>query len=117
LKAVRLLQIVLLIAAVLYLVLLHDMNDLNVVLPFLIPVPPALAIVAALGIGALLGWLPGLPRRIARGRELRNLRKRLAELEGGAAVTSSKPFSQRPVIPDREPTGGTGTRSMEPDAS
>ncbi|MEX2542282.1 MAG: lipopolysaccharide assembly protein LapA domain-containing protein [Trueperaceae bacterium] len=107
-KAVRLLQIVIVLAAGAYLVLLHDMNEVNVVLPFLLSLPPAAVVVIALALGWLLGWLPPAVRGMRRGRELRQLRRRVAELEQDDYVQTADGL-EPPVIPDRRPfeTGET----------
>jgi uncharacterized integral membrane protein len=102
-KAVRLLQIVIVLAAGAYLVLLHDMNETNVALPFLVSLPPAVILVLALALGWLLGWTPAALRTARRGRELKRLRRRVAELEGHESVHSTDDFDT-PVIPDRRPT-------------
>lgn len=101
-KAVRLLQIILLLAAGAYLVLLHDMNEVNVVLPFLFSLPPAVVLVLALGLGWLVGWLPSTARGMTRGRELRRLRRKVNELEQQNAVYVENGL-ETPVIPDRRP--------------
>jgi uncharacterized integral membrane protein len=101
-KAVRLLQIVIVLAAGAYLVLLHDMNDVNVALPFLISLPPAVVLVLALLLGWLLGWTPAAVRGVRRTREIRRLRRRVAELEGHESVYNTGGF-ETPVIPDRRP--------------
>lgn len=101
-KAVRLLQIVIVLAAGAYLVLLHDMNEVNVVLPFLYSLPPAVVLLLALFLGWLLGWLPPTLRGLRRARELRRLRRRLDELEAvGPPYLRDDP--ETPVIPDRSP--------------
>ena len=101
-KAIRLLQILLALAAIAYLFLLHDMNEMNVVLPYLGAVPPALVILVALALGFLLGWLPPTLRLLAKRRELPRLRRRLADSEGHG-VPAYAGSGETPVIPDREP--------------
>jgi uncharacterized integral membrane protein len=102
-KAVRLLQIVIVLAAGAYLVLLHDLNETEIALPFLVSLPPAVILVLALALGWLLGWTPSVVRGARRGRELKRLRRRVAELEGHESVPSTGDF-EAPVIPDRRPT-------------
>jgi uncharacterized integral membrane protein len=102
-KAVRLLQIVIVLAAGAYLVLLHDLNETDVALPFLISLPPAVILVLALALGWLLGWTPAAVKAVRRGRELKRLRRRVAELEGHESVQATDDF-ETPVIPDRRPT-------------
>lgn len=101
-KAVRLLQIVIVLAAGAYLVLLHDLNEVNVFLPFLFSLPPAVVVVLALLLGWLLGWAPSTIRGMRRIRENRRLRRRVEELEKWdpeRTVTDE----EGPVIPDRRP--------------
>lgn len=102
-KAVRLLQIVLVLAAGAYLWLLHDLNEVNVFLPFLFSLSPAVVVLLALLLGWLLGWLPAAVRGVQKNREIRRLRRRIQELEkwdpDGAATGE-----EAPVIPDRPPT-------------
>lgn len=102
-KAVRLLQIVVVLAAGAYLVLLHDMNEVNVFLPFLFSLPPAAVVVLALLIGGLLGWAPTALRAMNRNREVRRLRRRVAELEKWDPEQTLSD-SETPIIPDRRPT-------------
>ena len=101
-KAVRLLQIVIVLAAGAYLVLLHDMNEVNVFLPFLFSLPPAVVVVLALLIGWLLGWVPSALRGMRRSRENRRLRRRVEELEKWDPERTV-PHEEAPVIPDRGP--------------
>jgi uncharacterized integral membrane protein len=103
-KAVRLLQIVIVLAAGAYLVLLHDMNETEVALPFLVSLPPAVILVLALALGWLLGWTPAALKAVRRGRELKRLRRRVAELEGHESVPLADDDFETPVIPDRRPT-------------
>lgn len=110
-KAVRLLQIVIVLAAGAYLALLHDMNETNVALPFLMSFPPAVVILMALLLGWLLGWLPAMVRGMGRKRELSRLRRRVAELEEeNLLLTGGDP--EPPVIPDRRPA----ERQAEPES-
>jgi uncharacterized integral membrane protein len=99
-KAVRLLQIIIVLAAGAYLVLLHDLNQVNVVLPFLFSLPPSVVLLLTLLLGWLLGWLPATLRGVGRNRELRRLRRRIAELEP-VDETSLVTDAETPVIPDR----------------
>lgn len=101
-KAVRLLQIVIVLAAGAYLVLLHDMNEVNVFLPFLFSLPPAVVVVLALLLGWLLGWLPAAVRGVQRSREIRRLRRRVQELEKWDPERAVQD-EEAPVIPDRRP--------------
>ena len=101
-KAVRLLQIVIVLAAGAYLWLLHDLNEVNVFLPFLFSLSPAVVVLLALLVGWLVGWLPAAIRGMQKNREIRRLRRRVQELEkwDPDAVAAGE---EAPVIPDRRP--------------
>jgi uncharacterized integral membrane protein len=111
-KAVRLLQIVIVLAAGAYLLLLHDMNSARVALPFLFSLPPAVALLFALILGWLLGWLPATIRGVRRTRELKRLRQRVSELEQETAGHTPEDFDT-PVIPDRTPAETEEQEAME----
>lgn len=112
-KVGRIVGIVLLVLLVLYLLLFHAANPVLLALPWLnvlVPPLPASYIVAlALVLGFLIGWLPARLLAWRRGREVKRLEKRLAELEPApVAVTDTGtypmadyPASEYPVIPDR----------------
>lgn len=102
-KAVRILQIFVVIALVVYFVLLHAANPTLIDLPFFLALPPALVVAMALVVGWLLGWLPGRIAVWRRARELRRLRQRVAELEQHVPSYDKTPEENTPVIPDRIP--------------
>ena len=102
-KAVRLLQIVIVLAAGAYLWLLHDLNEVNVFLPFLFSMSPAIVVLLALLLGWLLGWLPSAVRSVQKNREIRRLRRRVEELEKWDPDVAVQDEGA-PVIPDRRPT-------------
>ncbi len=110
-KALRIVQIVVLAGVAVYLVLVHNANPTNVTLPLAIPLPPAVLIAVALVIGWLVGWLPGRVRAWRRGREIDRLERKIDELE------SHLPGYDRdgtPVIPDRDEraAGGDGATGV-----
>lgn len=116
-KAVRLLQIVIVLAAGAYLWLLHDLNEANVFLPFLFSLSPALVVLIALFLGWLLGWLPATFRVMRKNRETRRLRRRVEELEKWNPETTPA-HEEAPIIPDRRPApaGSGGQEPYEQDS-
>jgi len=107
-KAGRIVTILLLVLLVLYLLLFHAANPVLVTLPWLSallpPLPASYIVVLALLVGLLIGWLPTRLLAWRRGRELRRLEKRVAELEPKQvplAVTDPYHPDEFPVIPDR----------------
>lgn len=102
-KAVRIAQILVVVALVVYFVLLHAANPTLLNLPFFLPLPPALVVALALVVGWLIGWLPGRIAAWRRARELRRLRRRVAELEQHVPSYDKTPQYDTPVIPDRMP--------------
>ncbi len=118
-KAGRVVKIVLLIFVVLYLVLFHSANHSLVELPLLRfifpPMPASYVVTFALVVGYLVGWVPARMLAHQRGRQVKRLTKRLAELEPEPAITPSgdAPFQhgEVPVIPDR----GAHSRSGDHD--
>ena len=101
-KAVRLLQIIIVLAAGAYLWLLHDLNEVNIFLPFLFSLSPAVVVIMALLLGWLLGWLPSTVRGMRRKREISRLRRRVQELEKWDPEIGALD-EEAPVIPDRRP--------------
>lgn len=101
-KALRIVQIVVLVALVGYLSLLHQANPANLALPFMISTPPAFVVAIALALGWLVGWLPGTLSGWRRERELRRAQRRIAELEAQLLPAEPDEWTQ-PVIPDRNP--------------
>ncbi len=110
-KGVRIVQVVLVAAAVVYLLLFDSANPDTVVLPLVPILPPlrvALVVVLALVIGWGVGFVPARLTAWRRGRDLQRIQKRLAELEGTAttqAAPSAEAWNRREVavIPDRGP--------------
>ncbi len=110
-KAVRVVQVVLVLLLALYLWLFHSANPVLVELPltrFFLPLLPAsLVVVFALVIGWLLGWMPSAIAAWRRGREVKRLAKELEEANARLAVpgsTRGKLYPYEPevaVIPDR----------------
>ncbi len=108
-KGVRIVQVILVVVAVAYLLLFHSANPDQVelpLIPILPPVPVALVVVLALLVGWLSGWIPTRLLAWRRGRDLKRLEKRLADLEG-TRTTGYAPSAEDwrepsvPVIPDR----------------
>ena len=111
-KAMRILQIALLVVVAVYLVLLHNLNpNLAVDLPLLLPIPVALLLAVALLLGWLVGWLPNRLRLWRQGREVARLERRVHELE---EHLPSYDRGGTPVIPDRDTSagGGAGPRGL-----
>ena len=102
-KAVRIVQILVLVALAVYFILLHAANPTLLNLPFFLPLPPALVVVLALVVGWLIGWLPGRIASWRRSREVQRLRHRVAELEQHVPSYDKTPEQNTPVIPDRMP--------------
>jgi len=104
-KALRIVQLVVLVLLALYLVAFNNLNPDPLTLPLLpmvIPLPPVLILVAALVGGWLVGWLPARIQLWRRNREVRRLRDQVEELDSHGRFTGyDRP--QAPVIPDRYP--------------
>ncbi|MFA5550180.1 MAG: LapA family protein [Trueperaceae bacterium] len=107
-KVGRIVGIVLLVLLVLYLLLFHTANPVLVGLPwlsvFIPPLPVSYIVVLALIVGFLSGWLPSRLLAWRRGREVKRLEKRLAELTPAPSVPAAGVTYQDPaypVIPDR----------------
>ena len=107
-NVVRILQIIALLLLLTYFVLLHAANPVMVDLPFLLPMPPALALGIALLIGWLLGWVPGRISAWRKAREVRRLESRVSELEQHLPSYDKEPERDTPVIPDRMPRAQDG---------
>ena len=100
-KPIRIVQIVLLVLAIIYLLLLHNQNPANLALPLFISLPPALVIALALFIGWLVGWSVGQLGHWRQARELKALQDRIDELEQHLPNYDER----APVIPDRTDPG------------
>ncbi len=109
-KAARIVQLLLIVLAALYLWLFHSANPDYVELPLLRGYVPQLPVGLVVALAVLIGWLVGwLPARLAlwrRSRELARLRAELAE-ERRRSAPETVPVSpyltgtEYPVIPDR----------------
>lgn len=100
-KPLRIVQIVLLALALVYLLLLHNENPTHLLMPGFISLPPALVIALALLIGWLIGWSVGRMRSWRHKRDLRALQNRIDDLE-----QHMPNFEERAaVIPDRTEPG------------
>lgn len=107
-KVGRIVGIVLLVLLVLYLLLFHAANPVLVGLPWLSvvipPVPVSYIVVLALLVGFVIGWLPTRLLAWRRGRDVKRLEKRLAELQPQyAPVVEGATYQdpEYPIIPDR----------------
>jgi uncharacterized integral membrane protein len=113
-KALRIIQIILLLIVVAYLFLINNYNPSWTELPFLISLPSAIVIASGILIGYLAGWAFGRSGTWSKNRELSKLKKRVAELEKGeprvTAVNISRD-AEPPVIPDRTPSTPTTPRN------
>jgi uncharacterized integral membrane protein len=111
-KALRIIQILLLIIVVAYLFLINNYNPSWTELPFLISLPSAIVIAAGILLGYLCGWLFGRSGSWSKNREVSRLKKRIAELEKSeprvTAVNITRD-AETPVIPDRSPAPNTPT--------
>ncbi len=125
-KVGRIVGIVLLVLLVLYLLLFNAANRVDVELPLLSmllpPLPVTYVVVLALIVGFLAGWLPTRLLAWRRGREVKQLEKRLAALTPAAPAAASYTGPEYPVIPDRaaqpEPyTAASGTYDGSYDAN
>jgi hypothetical protein len=97
----RIVQVVILVLATIYLVIMQSANPAPLALPGLLPLPLWL-IVAGVGVGAYVaGRLPAGLRAWRARREVQRLERRVAELE--SHVPSYDRSSDAPVIPDRGP--------------
>jgi len=110
-KAARIVQLLLIVLAAVYLWLFHSANPDYVELPFMhrlfLPqLPVGIVVVAALLIGWLVGWAPTRLALWRRTRELRRVQTELAE-ERRRTAPQAVPVNpyltepEIPVIPDR----------------
>ena len=107
-KSARIIQVVLVIALMIYLVLLNRGNpDSSISLPltdrFLPPLPPAWVLALVIVASWLVGWLPGRLVLWRKGREVRQLRRKIQELEQHVPSYDQDRQGAKPVIPDRNP--------------
>lgn len=109
-KAGRIVSILLLVLLIVYLLLFHGANPVLVELPLLRIIPPlpvSYVVIFVLVVGWLVGWLPSRMVAWRRGREVRRLEKRIAELTPTYAplpVDAPRQTGEFPVIPDRGAT-------------
>jgi uncharacterized integral membrane protein len=108
-KALRILQFILLLLVVVYLLLLHNANPQPAFLPFVPSLPTAVVVALALVLGWLVGWLPTKARLWLLKREKRQLEAELNKLRSGLGYRVDEPSA--PVIPDRDPPLRGGTQS------
>lgn len=98
-KAIRIIQLILLVIVATYLVLLHNINT-AISMPFFIPLPPALVIGFAFVVAYLIGLLPGQASAWSKNRQIAKLEKRIRELEQRLPNYTGS-ASKQPIIPDR----------------
>jgi uncharacterized membrane protein (DUF485 family) len=117
-KALRIVQIIILVALVAYLFLMNNYNPQWLELPFLISLPSALVVGIGLLLGWLVGWFFGQSANWSKNRELSRLRKRVADLEKQEPRVTAVNISrdpETPIIPDRTaaPTSSRATSEYE----
>ena len=100
-KAVRILQVLALLALLFYFILLHSANPTLLSLPFFLPAPPALVLAVALLLGWAIGWIPSRIVAWRRSREVARLERRVADLEQHVPSYERARIQAAPVIPDR----------------
>jgi hypothetical protein len=102
-KAFRIIQIILLVMVAAYLFWLNGFNPTWIEIPLLFSLPAAVVIGIGMLLGWLVGWLGGRSALWGKGREVKKLNKRIAELESSPSVRTSKVTeeSAAPIIPDR----------------
>jgi uncharacterized integral membrane protein len=115
-KALRIIQIIILIALAGYLVWVNNYNREWIGLPYIIDLPVGVVLGAALLIGWLVGWLFGQAGGWSKNREISKLKKRVAELERQEPKVTAVNITrdaEPPVIPDRTGTVQRGTSEYE----
>jgi protein-S-isoprenylcysteine O-methyltransferase Ste14 len=115
-KALRIIQIILLLVVVAYLFLINNYNPNWTELPFLISLPSALVLAIGILLGYLAGWLFGRSGNWGKNRETAKLKKRLAELERQEPKVTAVNITrdtETPIIPDRTGTVQRGTSEYE----
>jgi uncharacterized membrane protein (DUF485 family) len=112
-KALRIVQIIVLVILVAYLFLMNNYNPEWLELPFLISLPSALVVGIGLLLGWLVGWFFGQSASWSKNREVSRLKKRVAELEKQEPRVTAVNITrdqETPVIPDRT-VAGTNSRT------
>ncbi len=115
-KALRIIQIILLLIVVAYLFLINNYNPNWTELPFLISLPSALVLAIGILLGYLAGWVFGRSGTWGRTREVSKLKKRLAEFERSEPKVTAVNITrdaETPIIPDRTGTVQRGTSEYE----
>ncbi len=97
-------QILALLLVVGYLVLLGYANPQTIILPFLLSLPTAWVLAAALLLGALGGWLSLSGRVFRLNRENRGLRQRL--IKAGLEAEPEEPTDKVKVVSARSKSQG-----------
>lgn len=110
-RIVRIVQVVTLVVLGVYGVIVHNANPDPLALPGLVPLSPALVVLAAAVVAFLVGWLPTRLRVWRRSREVTRLERRIAELEQHVPNYDRTPATA--VIPDRDALGDEEDRSLE----
>jgi uncharacterized integral membrane protein len=106
-KALRIVQIIVLLVLVAYLFLMNNYNPTWLELPFVIALPSALVVGLGMLVGWLVGWAFGQGSTWSKNREIKGLKKRLAEFERQEPKVTAVNISrdpETPVIPDRSAT-------------
>ncbi len=103
-KAVRIIQVIILLAIIAYLALLYEMNqDAVIRLPFIAaPVYPVVLAIAALLAGWFLTWLFHGGRLFRLQRDKRRLQRQVSDLERQLRRYRPTEEPGAPIIPDRD---------------
>ncbi|MEZ4608529.1 MAG: LapA family protein [Deinococcales bacterium] len=97
----RIIQIAALFIFLLYLVLaFYRTTPSSITLPFLLPLPSAVAVFGGFILGFLLAWVPARVRRYRLTRENYRQQKRIEDLERTLGIPAKGAGA---VIPDRDP--------------
>lgn len=100
-RIVRIVQIVVVVLAIVYLAIVQNANPAPLALPGLLPLPVWLVVALTAVLSFLAGWLPATLRAWRRGREMARLERHVADLE--SHLPSYDRDRSAPVIPDRGP--------------
>lgn len=95
----RIVQVLVLVVAIVFVVIVQGANPAPLALPALLPLPIWIVLVATALIAYLAGWLPASVRAWRLRREVQRLERRVAELE--SHVPSYDRSHEPAVIPDR----------------